>query len=355
MYEIRKVFKAHWTRTAVAGAVVLALTASGWVLFMRGRSFPAAESGHAAAISQEPTLGAAQPATSPSIGLGGSPQVSTSPSAASAGRGTQRAGSWPGPGNTGVPAGWTPAATHTSNLRATIAGSMVTDVRLVNADLIIDAENVTVQRVELQGGSIINDSGPACHNGLVIESVSLIRAPGQPTRDSDLPAIQAGGYTARRVKIDGRPEGFRVAGKSLNCGRVTIVDSFARVRSPDVCGDWHGDGIQGYDGPALVARNVTLEMVQTSSCGGTAPFFYPSGQGNTSVDIDRMLVKGGGYPFRLAMPGAVRSLRVVDGSWEYGPIDVKCSLLTTWDAQIVTIGPDYQPTSIVKTLPCTTP
>ena len=58
---------------------------------------------------------------------------------------------------------------------------MVEDIRLVNADLIVDAPNVTVRRVEIQGGLIDNAPGSTCRNGLVLEDVSLIRSPGQVT------------------------------------------------------------------------------------------------------------------------------------------------------------------------------
>lgn len=95
-------------------------------------------------------------------------------------------------------------------------------------------------------------------------------------------------------------------------------------------------------------------MVETAGCGGTAPFFYPDGQGNTSADIDRLLVKGGGYPFRMTTPGSVRGLRVVDGSWSFGPTDTNCSRLTAWEAQVVTIDADYQPTRTIRKIPCST-
>ena len=108
------------------------------------------------------------------------------------------------------------------------------------------------------------------------------------------------------------------------------------MRPPVGCGDWHGDGVQGYDGPHVNMLNVTIDMDATS-CGGTAPFFYPSGQGNTSATIDRLLIAGPNrnYSFRLGMPGTVRHLRIEDRSWSFGPIDVKCSAITAWDAKIV--------------------
>jgi hypothetical protein len=135
---------------------------------------------------------------------------------------------------------------------------------------------------------------------------------------------------------------------------VLIQDSFARVTSPDSCGDWHGDGIQGYDGAALTVRNVTLELIERTGCGGTAPYFYPRNQGNTSAIIDGLLVKGGGFAFRNGMPGSVKGLRVVDGSYGYGPIDVRCSVLAGWDAQLVKIDTAYRVTSTIRTLPCNT-
>lgn len=262
--------------------------------------------------------------------------------------------SFPGPSTTGVPLGWIPTATYTRTLRIAERGAVVEDVRLVNADLVISADNVTVRRVEIQGGHILNDTRGRCRNGLLLEDVSLVRAPDQITTDAGQPAVGTGSYIARRVKIDGLPEGFRVGGRSRGCTAVTIEDSYVRVVSPESCRDWHGDAIQGYDGPALTVRNVTLHLEETDTCGGTAPFFYPHSQGNESVDIDRLLVRGGGFPFRLGMPGSVLGLRIVHGSWGYGPIDVKCSVIRGWEAQIVTIDSASQPTTVVRAQPCNT-
>jgi hypothetical protein len=263
---------------------------------------------------------------------------------------------FPNPGNTGVPVGWVPASTRTTDLRVTTAGAVVQDIRFSNgASLIVDAANVTVRRVEFLGGRVNNVPGNVCRNGLVLEQVSF-GFPSGPivTRAADPPAVQHGGYTARRVKINGYPEGFRVGGRgAFNCAPVTIQDSFARIVAPSpTCGDWHGDGIQGYGGPALTALNNTLELVERSNCGGTAPFFYPRNQGNTSARVDRLLVIGGGYPFRDGMPGSVTGLRIAQRTGWYGPIDVRCSVLTSWEAQIVTVSA-YVPT-FVRNQPCNT-
>lgn len=264
-------------------------------------------------------------------------------------------GAFPTPQTTGVPAGWVPTSTRTTDLRITQSGAVVQDVRFNGGNLIVDAPNVTVRRVEFLGGRINNVPGNTCRNGLVIEDTSFGFPPGPVvTRATDPPAVQHGGYTARRVEINGYPEGFRVGGRgAFACAPVTILDSFARIVAPSpTCGDWHGDGIQGYDGPALQARNNTLELVERSSCGGTAPFFYPRNQANTSATVDRLLVIGGGYPFRMGMPGSVTGLRIAERTSWYGPIDVRCSVISVWEAQIVSVS-NYVPT-FRRNQPCST-
>jgi hypothetical protein len=253
----------------------------------------------------------------------------------------------------GVPAGWTPKTTRTGDYTITTAGAVIEDLRVTNGNILVRAPNVTLRRVELLGGIIHNEGNNGCLNGLVIEDTSIGRAPGQTTRDSDWSVVMVGGYTARNVKITGLPEGFRVGGDSVGCGPVVIEDSYAEIVRPDVCGDWHGDGLQGYDGPALTVRNTVLKLDVTQGCGATSPYFYPSGQGNTSATIDGLVVDGGGFPFRQGTPGSVKGLHIVDGSWVYGPISVACNLLSTWQASVSTINAAGQPV-VVRSQPCNT-
>ena len=253
------------------------------------------------------------------------------------------------PACTGVPAGWTPVTTRTGTWNITTPGATYSDVR-VFGDVQVMADNVALRRVEVVGG-IINNRDVRCHNGLTLEQVSVVQGATHTNSGAD-GAVGPGGYTARQVKIDLRVEGFRVGGKSDGCGTTTIVDSYAHATPPQPCGDWHGDALQGYDAPPLVLRNVTLWLDELGGCGGTAPFFYAGVEfGNSPPDVDGLLVRGGGYSFRLLMGGSVRGLRVVDGSWFYGPVDVVCSRLTAWQADVVRIDPAWQ-TTTVRTLPC---
>ena len=259
------------------------------------------------------------------------------------GRAAERATTFPTARTTGVPRGWTPRRTINGDHVVRRPGAVVSDLR-INGDLVIAAPDVTVKRTDVVGGQINNWAGSVCHSGLTVRRTTVRRAPGQTTT-GDEPAFSAGGYRAYRVRIDGLPEGFRVGGKDA-CGPVVIKRSYATVVSPDVCGDWHGDALQGYDGARLTLRMSRLELVETDGCGGTAPFFYPAGQGNTSVDIDGLIVEGGGYSFRLGAPGVVRNLKVVGKGYFYGPIDVKCSVVDEWQAEIVRLDTSGQPVTV---------
>ena len=57
-------------------------------------------------------------------------------------------------------------------------------------------------------------------------------------------ALGTGGYTARRVKIWERNEGFRVGGRASGCGPVRIESSFAKIVIPQGRCDMHSDGIR---------------------------------------------------------------------------------------------------------------
>lgn len=250
----------------------------------------------------------------------------------------------------GLPDGWTPKQQVTGDYWVRTPGQVVEDLKITDGAIYIAAPNVTLRRIQGVGAYVRNGYAAACQPNLVIED-SEFTANGR-TSDRDEPVIGHGGYTVRNVMIDGVPEGLRVGGSDIGCGPVTIERSFVRVLSPDSCTDWHGDGLQGYGGAAVTVRQSTMLMQIRNDCWGTAPFFYPSGQGNTSVDIDGLLVGGGGYPFRNGMPGPVRNLNVIDGDWAFGPVDVRCSVVTSWSAQTVRLDAAGQPVR-VRSIGCT--
>ncbi len=268
---------------------------------------------------------------------------------------------WPTAATAGVASiagGWVPKSIQTGDLHISTAGTVIEDVRITGT-LFLETPDVIVRRVEVIAGNI-KVAGVACRgyredDGTttypLIDTVTISR--GSKAYALDPPAIDPGGYVARNVAIMDRPEGFRVGGfGNQGCGPVVIEDSYVRITAPDNCTGWHGDGLQGYDGNAVTVANTTIDF-QKGKCGGTSPFFVPDGQGNTRADIDGLLVKGGGYTFRLGVPATVKNLRIVADAWTYGPILVKCSDVSVWEAALVTLAPDGQPT-VVRAQDCNT-
>jgi hypothetical protein len=268
---------------------------------------------------------------------------------------------FPSPATTGVPAGWKPAQTKSSDLTITEPGTVVEDVRFTNgASIVVEADNVTIRRVDMQGGIITNQYGDApanCGHQLLVEDTTFEQIPGKV---NDGAVIGEGSYTARRIEVDGRGEGPRLS----DCGPVTVEDSFISIHSADpgtaACEATHADGFQAFHGRGGTFRNNTV--IFESECG-TSPYFMGSGVQSSSepaintgtYNIDRMLVGGiSGYPFRQQVPGSITGLRIVDKSWIYGPIDNRCSALSPWDAKIVTIDANYRVTGIVRNQRCDT-
>jgi hypothetical protein len=262
-------------------------------------------------------------------------------------------GGFPSPASTGLPAGWTPAQTRTTDLVVTTPGAVVQDVRLDNADLLVLAPNVTVRRVNIRGGRLLNAQGNDCAGqGMVVEDSTIEPPPGQALPVSEPYVVGEGGYTLRRVKIWNVGDGPRVSYKPEGCGPVTIEDTFIKVTQAGHS-VWHTDGLQAWYGNHLNIRNSTIDA-RGDSLGTSAAFFYPN-QNNTSATVDNLLVAGGAYSFRLGEPGTVSGLKVANNSWIYGPLDSKCSVITSWEAKIVNVDWNtYQPTSTVRDLPCDT-
>ena len=256
---------------------------------------------------------------------------------------------FPTPEEVGTPEGWKPVRTVTGEFPIDDEGAVIEDLRVENGTVIVREKNVTIRRVELVNSAIRNE-WESCNNGLVVED-STFRGDRLPY-GSDAP-IWPGGYTARRVLVDGLPEGLRASGEPEGCEYVKIENSHISARYPaEDCQEWHGDSFQGYLAPAVELRQtvLVLEGDIPNDCAGTAPFFYPD-QGNAEAVIDGLVVKGGTYSFRLHTPADVKDLYVVRDSWQYGPLDVNCDLVRSWDAHLTSLGPDGQPTA-TEPLPC---
>jgi hypothetical protein len=260
----------------------------------------------------------------------------------------------PSPDNTGVPQGWSPTKTVTGDYIVETPGAVIEDLRVVNGQIIIEASDVTIRNTEVVNGHIVN---PYCdvNKNVILDHVSVIRGPGLP-KNSDA-AIGVGDITAKFVKIDGWPEGFRAGSREMGCGGLNIENSFVRILPPvnppyHPCGnDWHGDGLQAHGAGRSVIRRSTFVLVDFPDCGGTAPIFWADGDPGTVFDT--VLVAGGGYSLRVSLPSQLRNVMIVNDGWHFGPVTGQdCSVVKPWDVKLVTVDKNYQVTSVVGGVPC---
>lgn len=292
---------------------------------------------------------------------------------------------FPTPDCVGLPPGWTSTATYTSDRIISGNNTVYENFTMDGAVLYVTGENVTIRGVRfINGAGISTVRNDWCAVNTVIEDSSF-SPNGVDWLASGLDAtVQEGGYTLKRVYMDGVYEAVRVGGQGSEnwpCGDVSIEKSYIRVSYPPKCmttpgWDWHGDGLQFYDGQYSSVKDTVILMdgaSGASECYGTAPYFLAdqcntgrngsppwttvecsarqpwynntlAAHGGVIADVDGLLVAGGSYPFRTYMPTNVKDLYVKNNDWVYGPIDVACSDVTAgWSAQLATIDGNGQP------------
>ena len=281
----------------------------------------------------------AQPTTSPSASASvkPSPSVSLSPSASpSTSTPPPTTADYPTESNTGVPAG-TQLTVHSGNLIVTAANTVVEN-RRVTGNIDVRAAGVVIKNSQIDG-IVVNDN-VAAHPAFTIQDSTV----GTTTCSRHTAgAIGTKNYTAKRVKLQNFPDGFRIAGSN-----VLIQDSYVKLCSADPAD--HSDGIQAYGAGA--ATNVVIDhnvIDQTPVAGDrqTAPIFVPNdnaGQGNQgiSVTVTNNVLAGGSYSLRVFgdLPWnspAITGNKIVNNTWGYGPVDVNCSRISKWkDNAVVT-------------------
>lgn len=289
---------------------------------------------------------APSPTASPTVSA--SPTMTPTPSPSSSSSTPPAPGAFPTATSVGVPAGWSPSVIR-SSWQVTQSG-VYTDIR-VNGDIDIRVAGVTLRRVQVVGGVIQNVYAGQCFP-FTIEDSSVVQGSVWSNSGTANGAIGVGGYTARRVAIVDRTEGFRVGGASdAGCGPTLIERSYVRAVPPRPCGDWHGDALQGYDAPPLTIRDSTLILAPSGGCGGSSAFFYGSAEqnGNAPIVVRNLLVAGGSPVYRPDTPHDTQGLRVVQGGSPLGD-PFTCNRATRWvDNALVS---DLSATMIVRPLIC---
>lgn len=144
-------------------------------------------------------------------------------------------GCWPGPDNTGVPAG-TSLTPYTGPCTITEDGAVL-DAFLIECDLSIQAADVVITRSRIRG-SVATDEASTGHSFAISDSEVHIG-------DRAGTGIGAVNFTATRVHVTG-------GNRSMHCWHdCTITDSYVHAQFTDPSGTFHESGIR-------MGRSLTL-------------------------------------------------------------------------------------------------
>ena len=204
--------------------------------------------GPAPAPSESPS---ASPSAAPSPSVSPSPSTSPSPSPPAGcpvagtnvpGGADPWSGCFPGPGNTGVPAG-TVLTAYTGPCTITVAGTVIDSKTVTCSTLDIRAANVIIRKSMLQGVNVTDEASSTA--SYRVEDSTVVNG----TRDQCL-CIGGHDFTALRVEVRG-------GNRSMYCMlRCVIQDSWLHGQQLSVVLAQHGSGLR--EEQFTTARHNTL-------------------------------------------------------------------------------------------------
>jgi hypothetical protein len=158
---------------------------------------------------------------------------------------------WPGPDNTGVPAG-TVLTSYTGPCTITVANTVI-DAKVINCDLSIATTGVRITRSEIHGTVGASTSGTVLR--LLVEDTLIDAGHRQATGLGD------GWFTAQRVEIIGGNRGVYCA------WQCTLQDSW--IHSTYVQDAWHASAVRAERYSTIVHNTLACDwLVPTAQDGG---------------------------------------------------------------------------------------
>jgi len=205
--------------------------------------------------------------------------------------------------------------------------------------LSVSASNVVIRNSQLDKG--INNWTSGGGHSFVLEDSTV----GTTACVGDF-GVGATDFVARRVKVIGFSDGFRLSGRTTN--PIVIDDSYARTCHLSGA---HSDGAQADSNLAPVTIHHSTIDIRPSATDWTAAIFYPA---NPSMIADDNILAGGGYELQIGGTGpfVITNNKLVSGSWEYGPSTVPCGSTTWTNNTAVTLDAAGQPSSTVRAVAC---
>lgn len=196
-------------------------------------------------------------------------------------------GCWPGPNNTGVPAGVVLSA-YTGSCTITAQGTVI-NARTVNCSpLTIRAANVTITKSRLNGG--VNVESAYCGTASFTITDSHVDIPSEVSGNSGSTGILRCNFHANRVNVTG-------GRRSMYCvSNCTIENSWVHEHGVDPNAQAHFSGIRMEQGGTIRHNTITCEATRSGPGSGCSAGLtgYPDFAPVTDNLIERNLFYRGG-------------------------------------------------------------
>ncbi len=192
-------------------------------------------------------------------------------------------GCWPGPKNTGVPAG-TVLTPYSGPCTITVNGTVL-DAKKIDCDLIIKASNVQITRSKITG-SVATDENATTESFTITDSdVDIGSRAGT--------GIGATHFIATRVHVIG-------GNRSIHCWNdCTVVDSYVHAQFTDPSGTFHESGMRMGQSATFRHNSVICDAPDVPPDGGCSADLTGYGDfgpvQNNKIDKNLFGATTGGY------------------------------------------------------------
>jgi hypothetical protein len=232
----------------------------------------------------------------------------------------------------------------------------VIDGKHIPGHLLIWADNVTIRNSQIDG-NVNNDQNGKFWRYTIMDSTI-----GEPGKCITAPGLLESNYTARRVKVIGHDDGFRVN----TPGNVDVQDSFAKMcwNPPELAppDGSHSGGLQATCGDGtcyntIFNHNTIDNSQQNANSGITMQSCATANSGCAGVNpisgltVKDNLIMGGGYTiifwWTMGPNYEVRNNRVVNKSWAYAAVDAKNSCANQdWSGNTIVTIDNFTPRTV---------
>jgi hypothetical protein len=197
-------------------------------------------------------------------------------------------GCWPGPSNTGVPAGTT-LTTYTGPCTITTANTVI-DAKTVNCVLNIAAANVQIRNSKINGGVWIDDQTKPY--SFTITDSEIDAGPVDADHNDGQSAIGKSHFVATRVETHG---GIRGVWCEYSC---TVQDSWIHGQARDSGGAAHESGVRMGDGSIIRHNSLGCDAPDVPPDAGCSADLTGYGDfapiRNNTIDKNLFLATPGG-------------------------------------------------------------